>query len=231
MKKLINKYYSFDPIKIEKLVGYENVNYLVTNKEQRFVFKTYPYSSELFDALIAETDVLNTLNQSMAGKFPEPVKNTNDKYVEKAGFDGKMKIIRMLSYIEGELLAKVEHNNKLFASFGTILANMDKKLSGYNNYIIKSKCYKWDIQHFPLNKKYIKDLPDAQNRKVVEYFFQQFDELVLPVLPELRKSIIHGDSNDFNVVVKNNEVCGIFDFGDLVYSQLINELYSRTRLL
>jgi len=224
MEKLINNFYSFDTIKIEKLVGYENVNYLVTNKGQKFVFKTYPYSSELFDTLIAETDVLNTLNRSMEGKFPEPVKNANNKYIEKTEVAGELKIIRMLSYIEGELFAKVEHNKKLFASFGTFLASMDKKFSGCNNYIIRSKCYKWDIQHFPLNKKYIKDLPDAQNRKVLEYFFQQFDELVLPVLPELRKSIIHGDANDLNVVVKDNEVCGIFDFGDLVYSQLINEL-------
>lgn len=224
MKNLIKKYYSFDTIKIEKLVGYENVNYLVTNEGQKFVFKTYPWSSELFDTLTAETDVLNTLSKSMSGKFPEPVKNINNKYVEKAEFDGKMKIIRMLSYIEGELLAKVEHNKKLFASFGTFLASMDKKLSGCNNYITRSKCFKWDIQHFNLNKKYIKDFTDAQDRKVVKYFFQQFDELVSPALPYLRKSIIHNDANDFNVVVKDNEVCGIFDFGDLVYSQLINEL-------
>ena len=224
MQKLINKYYSLDAIKIEKLVGYENVNYLVTNKGKKYIFKTYPYSSELYDILTAETDVLIILNKSMPGKFPVPIKNANNKYVDKVELDGEVKIIRMLSYIEGELLTKTEHNKKLFTSFGTFLANMDKKLSGCNNYIIKSKQLKWDIQHFHLNKKYIKDLSDAQDRKVVEYFFQQFDEMVLPVLPNLRKSIIHNDANDFNVVVKDNEVCGIFDFGDMVYTSLINEL-------
>ncbi|MEA1898687.1 MAG: aminotransferase class III-fold pyridoxal phosphate-dependent enzyme [Bacteroidota bacterium] len=224
MQKLINKYYSFHAIKIEKLNGYENVNYQITCKEKSYVFKTYPWSSELFDEVTAETDILNTLNSSLEGKFPVPVKNANNKYVEKVELDGGMKIIRMLSYIEGELLAKVEHNRKLFASFGTFLASMDKELSGCNNYIIRSKQFKWDIQYFQLNKKYIKDLPDAQDRKVVEYFFQQFDELVLPVLPDLRRSIIHNDANDFNVVVKDNEVCGIFDFGDMVYTPLINEL-------
>lgn len=224
MQKLINKYYSFDVIKTEKLDGYENANYLITCKEQKYVFKTYPYSSELFDTLTAETDVLNTLNMSMEGKFPVPVKNANNKYVEKTEFEGEVKIIRMLSYIEGKLFAKTKHNKKLFASFGTFLASMDKDLSGCNNYIIKSKQLKWDIQHFHLNKKYVKDLFDAQDRKVVEYFFQQFDEMILPVLPGLRKSIIHNDANDYNVVVKDNEVCGIFDFGDMVYSPLINEL-------
>ena len=224
MQKLINKYYSFNAIKIEKLDGYENANFLITCKEQKYIFKTYPYSTELFDILTAETDVLNALNMSMEGKFPIPVKNANNRYIEKTEFDGEVKIIRMLSYIEGELFAKIKHNKKLFTSFGTFLANMDKELSGYNNYIIKSKQLKWDIQHFHLNKKYIKDLPDAQDRKVVEYFFQQFDELVLPVLPDLRKSIIHNDANDFNVVVKDNKVYGIFDFGDIVYTPLINEL-------
>ncbi len=223
MQKLINKYYSFDAITIKKLDGYENANYLLTNKEQKYVFKTYHWSSELFDGITAETDILNTL-RSNKGKFPIPVKNANNKYVEKIEFNGEVKIIRMLSYIEGELFAKTKHNKKIFTSFGTFLAKMDKKLSACNNYIIKSKHFKWDIQHFHLNKKYIKDLPEAQDRKVVEYFFQQFDELVLPVLPDLRKSIIHNDPNDFNVVTKNNEVCGIFDFGDMVYTPIINEL-------
>lgn len=224
MQKLINKHYSFDTLKIEKLDGYENANYLITCKEQKYVLKTYPWSSELFDEVTAETDVLNTLNMSMEDKFPVPVKNANNKYVDKVELDGEVKIIRMLSYIEGELFVKTKHNKKLFASFGTFLANMDKELSDCNNYIIKSKQFKWDIQHFYLNKKYIKDLPNAQDRKVVEYFFQQFDELVFPVLSDLRRSIIHNDANDFNVVVKDNEVCGIFDFGDMVYTPLIHEL-------
>jgi 4-aminobutyrate aminotransferase-like enzyme len=40
----------------------------------------------------------------------------------------------------------------------------------------------------------------------------------------MRKQIIHNDANDWNVLVQNNKVSGIIDFGDVCYTQLINEL-------
>ncbi|NQV15619.1 aminotransferase class III-fold pyridoxal phosphate-dependent enzyme, partial [bacterium] len=54
--------------------------------------------------------------------------------------------------------------------------------------------------------------------------FQQFEENVSPVLHQLRKSIIHNDANEWNVLVNNGKVSGLIDFGDLAYSPLINEL-------
>lgn len=76
--------------------------------------------------------------------------------------------------------------------------------------------------HF--NDKYIKDIPSAKDRNLIKYYFQQYDENVVPKISKLRKSIIHGDVNEWNVLVKNNDVTGIIDFGDLCYTPLINEL-------
>ena len=84
--------------------------------------------------------------------------------------------------------------------------------------------WEWDIQYLDLNKKYINDIPDAKDRNTVKYFFQQFEEIVRPVLPGLRKQIIHNDANEWNVLSKNGEVSGFIDFGDLAHSLLINEL-------
>ncbi|WP_373397639.1 phosphotransferase [Algoriphagus halophilus] len=39
-----------------------------------------------------------------------------------------------------------------------------------------------------------------------------------PVLPELRRQIIHGDANEWNVLTENGSVSGIIDFGDVCYS-------------
>ncbi len=44
------------------------------------------------------------------------------------------------------------------------------------------------------------------------------------MLPELRKSMIHGDANEWNVLVNNGTVTGIIDFEDLSYTPLIYEL-------
>ncbi len=52
----------------------------------------------------------------------------------------------------------------------------------------------------------------------------QIRENVEPFIEDLRKSVIHGDANDWNVLCKNGEVSGIIDFGDMCFSPLINEL-------
>ena len=43
-------------------------------------------------------------------------------------------------------------------------------------------------------------------------------------LDHLRKSVIHGDANDYNVLVDGNEVVGLIDFGDIVYSYTVGDL-------
>ena len=60
-------------------------------------------------------------------------------------------------------------------------------------------------------------------------FLQQYDATVARRVPTLRKSVIHGDGNDYNVIVGTAKehgppVIGMIDFGDLVYSSTVNEL-------
>jgi len=40
-----------------------------------------------------------------------------------------------------------------------------------------------------LNEKYINCIPNAKDRNLVSYFFQQFKEVVQPILPELINQI------------------------------------------
>lgn len=75
-----------------------------------------------------------------------------------------------------------------------------------------------------LNKIKIKHIKDPSKRKLVDYFFDQFEHYVLPKQDDLRHAIIHGDLNENNVLVKNNDIVGFIDFGDICYSPLINEI-------
>ena len=52
----------------------------------------------------------------------------------------------------------------------------------------------------------------------------QYESNVVPYFLELRKSTIHNDANNWNILFKGNDVSGIIDFGDISYSHLINEL-------
>ncbi len=224
MNKFLQKQFGFQQIEIKKLNGYENQNYLVKSERGKYVFKTYLKNRELLALIEAENETLLFLQNSKSEKFPKPIQFTDGSLVKNLKIDGKERICRMLSFLDGHLLGEVTHTKSLFQSLGAFLAQLDKQLQSFNSYTLKARQWEWGVQYFHWNKKYIKDIASAKNRSMVSYFFQQFEENVVPILPELRKSIIHNDANEWNVLVNDGEVSGIIDFGDLGYSPLINEL-------
>lgn len=224
MNTLLQKEFGFQKVEIKKLVGYDNANYLIKTDTLKYVFKTYRYNKELLALVQAEIETLLFLQESDKSIFPTPIQFADGSFVKIIKIDGKKTICRLLSFLDGELLRDITPTESLFQSFGRFLAQMDIKLQKFNNYTIKARQCKWDIQYLNLNKKYISDIPNAKDRNTVSYFFQQFEEILMPLLPELRKQIIHNDANDCNVLVKNEKISGIIDFGDLAHSILINEL-------
>lgn len=172
----------------------------------------------------SETEILLFLNKKNSNKFPKPIHFADGSFVKTLSINGQKYICRMLSFIVGTFLGEIEHNEELFQSFGYFLAELDLQLQKNTDYTIQARQWEWDIQYLDLNKKFINDIPDAKDRNTVRYFFQQFEENVRPLLPYLRKQIIHNDANEWNVLVQNGQISGIIDFGDLAYSLLINEL-------
>ena len=224
MKDILRKYYGIEATEVKKLTGYDNVNYLIKTHEDKYILKTYKKDNDLFDLVKAESEVLVHLSGPGNNQFPKPVKTHDGAYVIKTELEGDKVVIRLLLYLEGNFFKDVDHTPALFESFGIFLANMDLQLQNFSNYTIKARQFEWDIQHVHLNAPLIHDIPEPENRKIVAYFLQQFKEVVHPILPKLRKSIIHNDANDWNVLVSDGQVSGIIDFGDVVYSPLINEL-------
>ncbi len=224
MKKLLQEQFDFNPVEIKKLWGYENSNYLIKTNDGQYVFKIYLKSADTLVLVKAQNEALLFLQSFKNNMYPKPIKFKDDSLVKILAIEGKERICRMLSFLEGELLGDVKPTKTLFKSLGNFVAELDVKLQSFNNLTIKSRQWEWDIQYLHLNKKYIKDIPSAKDRSIINYFFQQFEENVLPVLPELRKAIIHNDANEWNVLVNNGKVTGIIDFGDLSYTPLINEL-------
>ncbi|TRX59358.1 aminotransferase class III-fold pyridoxal phosphate-dependent enzyme [Fulvivirga sp. M361] len=224
MKEILKTEFGFRSPKIKRINGYDNVNYCIREKSDQFIFKTYTYNDELLTILNAENEALLHLQEKDNDTFPRPIPFRNGDFIKTLDLDGKKTICRMLSFLEGEFSGDQKPIAELYRSFGSFLAEMDVKFQTFDNYIIRARQWEWDIQYLHLNKKYLEDIPDPHDRNIVSYFFLQFEEIVIPVLPGLRKQIIHNDANEWNVLVNDGKVSGIIDFGDLAYTPLINEL-------
>lgn len=224
MKKQIQDLYGFQVSSIKKLVGYDNANYLLECDNERFVFKTYPFTKDTYTLLNAETEILNSLQDSFRGSIPKPISTISGEYITVVELENRKTICRMLTFLEGDFLGESSGNLKIYTSLGTFLAKLDNELRSLNNYIIKARKWEWDLQYLHLNKPMIDAIPHASDRSIVRYFFLQFDQMVVPHLPFLRKSIIHNDANEWNVLTNGDKICGLIDFGDLAYAPVINEL-------
>lgn len=224
MEKLIQQHVGFQVLEVKKLSGYDNTNYRVKSESANFIFKTYPYEASLLDILKAENEVLHFLNEKTQGTFPKPVPFPNGEYIRVVHIGGEATICRMLTYLDGDFLGTQAPTPETYASLGNLLAQTDLRLREFKSYILKARHWEWDIQYLPLNKKHLDDIPDPHDRNIVRYFFQQFEQNVVPILPELRKQVIYNDANEWNILVKGGRVSGLIDFGDLAYSPLINEV-------
>ena len=72
-------------------------------------------------------------------------------------------------------------------------------------------------------------VPDAARRALVEKFLALYEAEVVPVSGRLRRSVIYGDANDYNVLVSEalplpRNIVGVIDFGDMHHSFTVAEM-------
>ena len=102
----------------------------------------------------------------------------------------------------------------------------------YSSKTLESRCnYNWDLMHFLTSKKFLREIDDPDKRSKAEVIFKSFQENVSPKLPTFTKSIIHGDPNGLNIIIKDSlladdtyHLAGLIDFGDCCKSCCIFDL-------
>ncbi len=224
MEKVLKEAYKLQHFHSKKMEGYGSHNYKITGNDHNYVLKVYPDSADETDWLNAENLVLKRLSKEDETKYPQPIANTSQDCLTIEKQDEISTAYRLLSFVEGAFFSTVDHTELLYFSLGEFLARMDESLLGFSHPAIKARKIPWDLQYFLTNEQFIPAISNHQDAKIVKYFVLQFKQQVLPSIDHLRKSTIHNDANDQNLLTQNGKVSGIIDFGDMVYGPLICEI-------
>ena len=133
---------------------------------------------------------------------------------------GTLHCLRLLTWLDGEVLAhSASRGPALFASIGASLARIDAALCDFSHPAMH-RVLQWDLRQAGMARENARLLPRGR-RACVERHFSQWERIDWSAL---RHSVIHGDANDYNVIVHAGRMTGLLDFGDAVHSATVCEL-------
>ncbi len=135
--------------------------------------------------------------------------------------------VRLISALAGRPLATIErHTDALLMDLGRAVGRIDRSLATFDHPALHREFY-WDLATAPtLITRHLPLVADAEMRGVIESVVRLHHQTVAPNLPALRRGVIHGDVNDFNVLAdpRTGRITGIVDFGDMVFSHTVNDV-------
>ena len=210
---------------IKALEGYDELNFLLTTSDQKKYIVKIANTNHVFSFIEAQTKILSHLGKSkIANYFQHNLLNVEGKPLTYIETQDKSYCIRILNFLEGQFWYELKnHSSHLFISLGSFLGNMDLALQNFSDPAMHRE-YTWDIST-TLNTRYkLAAIKDHEKRRMVGYFIQQFETHVSPKIFTLRKGYVHNDANDYNVLTNGETVTGLIDFGDMVYTAIINNV-------
>lgn len=138
--------------------------------------------------------------------------------------DGKVRIVRLLSFIEGMLVAQTTAGIGQCFKLGVAFGQLGLGLRQYS--VTPPEPIMWDISHTPGMRRLLPFVGD-ERRGAVAAVLDDFEKKISPFADTFRRQIIHNDLNPHNILVTDTDpewVSGIIDFGDMVEAALVNDL-------
>lgn len=184
------------------------------------------------EANVELIDFQHSLLNHLAGseihlKVPRICQDQDGKLVsELKDESGHVRKVRLLTWIEGRTWSTVNPiTDRLLYSLGKQGGRFTEALKGFDHAMAKRK-FDWDVAQAGWTCDY-SHLFTGKQLEIIQYFQQQYKD-IQPVYQQLRKAVVHNDANDNNIIVGHDlqkpEVISIIDYGDAVYTQIINDL-------
>ena len=154
---------------------------------------------------------------------------SGELFTEIVDADGARRIVWMLTFVAGVVLAEVRpHSAELLRGMGKFLGEVDVALHGFSHEAAQREL-KWDLSRAGWIREYLKYIEGASRRALVENFLRLYEDEVVPALPRLRRSVIYGDANDYNVLVSEpwpqpRKIASVIDFGDIHEGITVSEV-------
>ncbi|THD66454.1 aminotransferase class III-fold pyridoxal phosphate-dependent enzyme [Robertkochia marina] len=211
---------------IKPLDGEVDHNYMVLIGQQpAYIFKISPagispdvhkFQLDLHDHLankeLKTPEVIATLENNKSGYFTDA--------------QGNERLFRLMTWIPGRLWSEVNPvTDELRLSLGRVAGDLTAGLQDFRHPMAE-RTFEWDIAQAGWTMNH-REVFNAEQKELLNYFQELFKGQEAQYT-SLRKAVVHNDVNDNNIIVSQDllqpHVIAIIDFGDAIYTQVINDL-------
>lgn len=213
---------------LKALPGELDLNYRFdASNGESFTLKI-AHAGEQADHLIMQNAVMHHLeSKPLPLKLPVALSNRNGKDITvlKDTWQ-KDRLLRLLRWVPGRIYARVQPKSlALLESLGEACGKMCKALEDFDH-PATHRWYKWDLAQASWIEDHL-SLFQGGEAELIRHFFELYQQAI-PTYQKLRKSVIYNDANDYNILVNEDKhspkVHGFIDFGDVLFTQTINDL-------
>ena len=206
---------------ISQLPGEVDFNFKINCKDSNrsYILKASPPE---VNALYIEfqMSLLGYLNQSST-ITPSIIPNLNSKTHFEYEAQGNTYTIRILSWIEGSLWSQLKFKEAShYITLGETMGTLTAHLFDYDHPQAR-RTFRWDISQAMWVQHYLNIHP-SEEKEILEHCLGLFKS-VEAKLADCRKSVVHNDANENNILCLQDRVVAVIDFGDAIYTQTIND--------
>jgi Ser/Thr protein kinase RdoA (MazF antagonist) len=207
---------------LQSLPSERDQNFLLTSKpHSQFVLKI-ANSKEQRSLLEAQNAAMRHLHSRL--EFcPHVIPTKASEELAQLNSRSGTHYVRLVTYIAGKPLALTKLSSSLLSDFGRTLGTLTRHLQDFDHPAFH-RDFHWDLANGINVISQYADLLPNDLREHVYRCAHLLEHSLLPLLPKLPTSVIHGDANDHNVIVQSDKVVGLIDFGDMIHSYTVGEL-------
>jgi 4-aminobutyrate aminotransferase-like enzyme/Ser/Thr protein kinase RdoA (MazF antagonist) len=212
---------------VTRLPGDEDFNFKITTESNKVYLLKISAADQQEEILKFQNELLSFLSQKeIPFSIPEIIPNRNGQRVLSIVLDSQKYYVRLITYVKGRLWATINPKTAVLRQdLGTKAGTITKALLDFKH-IGTPSASPWDLANVAWTREHVGLF--TEEKSILISRFQRLFTSIETTFQTLPKSTIHGDVNDYNILVSNNlknhEVAGIIDFGDATYTQTVNDI-------
>lgn len=203
---------------LKELYSDRDQNFLFKTKNENYLLKIYNSVEKRKVIELQITSLKHIVKSHFPFKVPEPING-----LKKIFKDGDNYYICLFKYLEGNFLFETKLEHAQYRDIGILMGNLTKVLTDFDH-PGGHRIFEWDVQNIDVIRDKIKFIKKENKKNILLHHLNNMNNKLISPLKNLRKSIIHNDGNDHNIIMNaDKSIKGLIDFGDMIYSFTVLE--------